>query len=83
MSTKKVARKVPQLETDEQKRNRETVESIANNLAQLSDAVASLLHGPLKRRALFVLLAHSSGSSQRQVEAVLVALEGLKKDWLQ
>lgn len=69
-------------ETEEQKRNREVVESIAKNLSSLSRAVASLINGPLKKKALVVLLASSSILPQNKVEAVLKALEDLEKDWL-
>lgn len=71
-----------QLETPEQKAYRELVESIAGNIAQLAKGVAALLNGPLKKRALVLLLASSSGCSQRQVEDVLKALENLEADWL-
>lgn len=70
-------------ETEEQKRNRETVESIARNISSLAKAVGSLLNGPLKKRTLVVLLASSSQVSQRQVEEVLNALASMEKDWLQ
>jgi hypothetical protein len=60
----------------------ETVTMIASNIAELAKAVESLLRGPLKRRALVVLLASSSRLSQQHVEAVLNALETLNKDWL-
>lgn len=70
------------VETDEQKRNRETVESIASNLIKLSKAVSALLNGPLKKKALVVLLANSSRLSQVQVETVLLAVENLEFDWL-
>ncbi len=69
-------------ETEEQKRNRETVESIARNIASLARSVQSLLNGPLKRRALVILLASSSGESQRVVESILAALNNLEADWL-
>lgn len=69
-------------ETPEQKAYRETVEQIAGNIASLSKAVVSLLHGPLKKKALVILLASSSGQPQRVVEDVLRALEELEKDWL-
>lgn len=69
-------------ETPEQKAYRELVESIAGNITKLADAVASLLNGPLKKRALVLLLASSSRCTQKQVEDVLKALEDLKKDWL-
>lgn len=70
------------VETEEQKRNREIVEAIAGNIASLAKAVAALLNGPVKRQALVVLLAASSGLSQEKVKQVLSALENLEKDWL-
>jgi spore germination protein GerM len=60
----------------------ETVAVIATNIQSLAKAVEALLHGPLKRRALVILLASSSRLSQQHVEAVLGALETLNKDWL-
>ena len=69
-------------ETEEERKYRELVESIAGNIAALAKAVASLLNGPLKKRALVILLAASSGQSQRNVEEVLKALETLHTDWL-
>lgn len=71
-----------QVETPEQKTNRELVESIAGNIVSLSKAVASLINGPLKKKALVVLLASSSGLPQNKVEEVLKALENLEADWL-
>ena len=73
---------VQPVETEEQKRNREMVESIGKNIASLAKAVQSLLNGPLKKRALVVLLASSSQLSQEKVEVVLKALENLEADWL-
>jgi hypothetical protein len=73
---------IPAVETPEQKHNRELIESIAKNIASLAGAVESLLNGPLKRKALVVLLASSSRMSQQAVEQVLTALADLKKDWL-
>jgi len=72
----------PQAETEEQRRNREAVESIARNIAALARAVGALLDGPLKKRALLVLLANSSGQSQNTVDQVLIALASMEKDWL-
>lgn len=69
-------------ETEEQKRNRELVEEIAGNIESLAKAVKSLLNGPLKKRALVVLLASSSLLPQNKVEEVLKALENLESDWL-
>lgn len=69
-------------ETPQEKAYREVVDQIAGNIGSLSKAVASLLNGPLKKRALVVLLANSSGHPQVTVEKVLKALEELEKDWL-
>ena len=69
-------------ETPEQQAYREAVERIAGNIASLAKAVSSLLRGPLNKRALVILLASSSGQSQKAVEAVLKALDELEKDWL-
>ena len=70
------------IETEEQKRNREVVESIAKNIASLARSVSSLINGPLKKRALVTLLASSAGMSKSEVDKVLTALEDLEKDWL-
>lgn len=69
-------------ETPEQIAYREMVEKIAGNIASLAKAVNALMNGPLKKRALVVLLANSSGQSQVTVEKVLGALQDLEKDWL-
>lgn len=73
---------IPVNETPEQKRNRETTESIAQNIKALAETVSALLKGPLNRKALLILLANSSGMPKGHVEAVLVAVENLGKDWL-
>ena len=73
---------VPAPESEAEKQYRETVEKIAGNIASLAKAVNALLSGSLKRRALVILLASSSGQSQRVVEEVLKALENLQADWL-
>jgi spore germination protein GerM len=70
------------VETPEQKAYRETVEKIAGNIAALAKAVSSLLNGPLKKRALIILLASSAKQPQERVEAILKALEDLESDWL-
>lgn len=69
-------------ETPEQKAYRETVEKIAGNIATLAKAVSALLKGPLKKKALIILLAASSGESRTSVEAILKSLEDLEGDWL-
>jgi hypothetical protein len=72
----------PTEETAEQKRERETIEAIAQNISKLANAVGALLKGPLKRRALLLLLASSSGLGLQSVDKVLIALENMEKDWL-
>lgn len=69
-------------ETDEQRRNREAVESIARNISSLARAVAALLGGPLNKKALLVLLSSSSGMPQSAVGRVLDALKEMESDWL-
>lgn len=79
MANKKIKTKV---ETEDQKKYRELVESIAGNIASLANSVTALLNGPVKKRAIVLLLASSSGQSQHNVEQILKALESLKADWL-
>lgn len=69
-------------ETPEQKAARELVEAIAGNIVGLAQTVHALLNGPLKKRALVILLANSSGLPQVSVDKVLKALEELQSDWL-
>ncbi len=69
-------------ETPQEKEYRELIEKISGNISKLAKAVSSLLNGPLKKRALIVLLASSAQLPQKTVEAVLQALEDLEKDWL-
>lgn len=70
------------IESEDQKRNREIVESIAGNISALAKSVVALLNGPVKKQAIIVLLAQSSGLPQNKVTEVLKALENLEKDWL-
>lgn len=77
-----MSKKKLQVETPEQKQYREMVERIAGNIESLAKAVSSLLNGPLKRKALVILLAHSSAQTQNAVENILKALENMRGDWL-
>lgn len=70
------------IETEEQKQQREIIERIAGNIGALAKAVKALLGGQLKKKALVVLLAASSGLPKNKVEQVLKALEDLEADWL-
>lgn len=69
-------------ETQEQKQYRELVDTIASNIANLAKAVNGFRNGPLKKKALVILLAHSSGQTQYSTERILTALSEMEKDWL-
>jgi putative AlgH/UPF0301 family transcriptional regulator len=71
-----------QTETPDEVKNREIVEGIAANISSLARAVNALLGGPLKKKALVILLASSAQMPQTQVEKVLKALQDLEGDWL-
>ncbi len=70
------------IETPEQKQQREMTQTIAKNLSSLADSVKALVNGPLKKKTLLILLAHSTSLSQRDVDSVLSALQTLPKDFL-
>lgn len=78
----KAEKLIDSLETEEQKKNRETVEAIASNIAALAKGVKALLNGPVNRRALVILLARSAQQTEKNVGEVLSALESLESDWL-
>lgn len=71
-----------QVETDEQKKAREVVEQIATNIAQLSRQVRAILDGRLKQKSIVLLLAHTTGLPQYQIEKVLEAIKDMEKDHL-
>lgn len=75
-------KEIKKIETPEHKAQREIAENIAKNLEYLARNVSALINGPLKKKTLLILLAHSSGLSQRDVESVLNALQTLPKDFL-
>lgn len=70
------------IESPEEKSRRELIDSIAGNIAYLARAVQNMVNGPLKRKALVVLLASSAQLPQTTVDRVLKALEDLEGDWL-
>lgn len=76
-----MAKKDP-VETEEEKKARETVETIACEIAKLSRQVSALLSGRLNRKAVILLLVASSGMNQRDVGMVLDAIEGLEGKYL-
>lgn len=72
----------PPVETEEQKKNREMIASIAENISTLAQSVRSLLNGKLQRKTILVLLAHTTKFNQGEVDKVLTALEEMDKDWV-
>lgn len=77
-----MAKENKKIETPEQKQQREMTESIARNLEALAKNVSALINGPLKKKTILILLAHSSGLSQRDIDRVLTSLQTLPKDFL-
>ncbi len=77
-----MAKNNKKIETPEQKIQREMTETIAKNLNHLANAVKDLVNGPLKKKTILILLAHSTGLPQRDIDAVLAALTTLPKDFL-
>ncbi len=70
------------VESEEQKKAKETIKVIAENISSLADAVTDLINGPLKKKTLVTLLASSAGLSKSDTERVLDSLVNLEKDWL-
>lgn len=70
------------IETPQHKQDHEMIQAIAANLSALARAVNLLMAGPLKKKALLILLASSSGQSQASVDKVITALADMEKDWL-
>lgn len=69
-------------ETPEEKKARETVETIATEIAKLSRQVSALLSGRLNRKAVVLLLVASSGQTQATINIVLDAISGLEEKYL-
>lgn len=69
-------------ETEDQKQMREMTEGIARNLSELTNGVKALMGGKLKKKAIYLLLAHTSGMSRSDVERVVDAIQNLEKDWV-
>lgn len=57
-------------------------EMIADQIKAISDGTKRLMSGRLNKKALLLLLSHSSGCSQRQVSSVLDSLQNLEKRYL-
>lgn len=69
-------------ETDEERKARETVETIADSIVTLANGVKSVLEGKLNKRAILVLLASATRMNQQDIEKVLDAAASLDKTFL-
>lgn len=69
-------------ESPEEKKARETVDTIAETIAKLSRQVSAILEGRMKRESIIVLLVHSTRLGYGVVDKVLTAIEGMEKKHL-
>lgn len=81
MSKSEERRKAIQM-TPEEKKAKETVEAIAQEIAKLSRQVSALLGGRLNRKAIVILLASMTQMTHATISQVLEAIEGLEKKYL-
>ncbi len=77
-----MAKENKKIETPEQKQQREMTESIARNLEALAKNVSALINGPLKKKTILILLAHSTGLPQEEISTEFSQLQALPKDFL-
>lgn len=70
------------IETEEEKKAREVIEGIAENIQSLSRSVTALIGGKFKKESLVILLAHTTKLPQYQITSVLNALSNLERDHL-
>lgn len=59
-----------------------TLETIAEEIRSLSERMRKFNDGPLKRRAVVILLKDITGLNQGQINAVLDGLEALEDHFL-
>ena len=70
------------IETEEERKARETIETIAESIKTLANSVRAFMGGKLNKRAILVLLANATRMQQQEVEKVLEAVENLDKTFL-
>lgn len=68
--------------TEEEKKAEETVAVIAESIDSLAKNVRAAMGGRLNKKALVILLAHSTHLPRVDVEKVLEAISGLDKTYL-
>lgn len=64
------------------KQQKEMLADMVENIKVISDAAKKLLGSKLSNKALFVLLAHSTGLPQNTIRAVLDAAANLESEYL-
>lgn len=69
-------------ETEEEKKAREMVEEIAENIRKLARGVRAIVGGSLKEEAVVTLLVHATKLPKYNVEKVLKALKELDRSTL-
>jgi len=62
--------------------NPEPVEIIASSIISIADAFEKIQSSPLNRRGLVVLIKDETGLSNRDINAVLDSLAGLKAAYI-
>lgn len=67
------------IESEEEKKARETIEEIASNIAALSRSVTALLSGRLREDTIVTLLVHSTKIPKWHIEKVLAALANMER----
>lgn len=71
------------IETEEEKKARETVEAIAQNIETLANGVRKILEGRLNKRAIVLLLSSACGGMNKDtVTRVLDEIAKLDKTFL-
>ena len=68
--------------TEEERKAKEVVDTIATEIAKLSRQVSALLSGRLNRKAIITLLVSSTKLPQKTVDNVLTAIEQLEPTYL-
>lgn len=66
----------------QEEENQVPVEVMAKAIVDISNALIRINLSGLKRKALVILLSHSTGQTQKAVAAVLDGLDNLKRDYL-
>lgn len=64
--------------SEDEKKYRETVDTIAQEICKLSRQVGALLSGRLNRETIIILLAYHTKLPQRDIVTILNAIENME-----